>query len=344
MNGKATIHDIAKACGVSSATVSRVLSGSSYPVKEITKNDILSKAHELRYIPNAVGQSLKSQRTRDVGVVIPNLTNPYYAVILQGIYDSLILEGYTPILLNSNRSVKIEEANLLTLMKKQVCAMILVGLNPDSEALREVLHYGFPIVAMEQQLDARCDRVDFDFYKGARLAAQCLADHGHRRIGYIGAPIDMSSRRLMLDGFLSCLRENSITPEEEHILISEDESDRGSVFEVSNAKKLTKKLMMMGKERPTGIVCVNDMTALAVVRELLQNGIKVPDDISIVGFDNIPYASLTTPALTTIDQCCYEMGETVSQILVERLQNPNKPFKTVMLEPTLVLRETVKRI
>lgn len=340
---KATIYDIAQHCGLSTATVSRVLSGSSYPVKPKTRERVLKAAEEMHYVPNVFGQALKTQQSHDVGIIIPNLSNSYYPTLLQGIYDNLISSGYNPILYNSYRRPEIEEKNIQLLMQKQVRGIIVVSINPDTTALQRALDFGYHIVVVEQDVDVKCVKVNFNFEAGAYKATQCLIENGHRKIGFIGAPLDRSSRVKMLDGYQHCLRDHGIDVRSDYIRLDSKEVDSGEIYEFKNGISVATQFCAMA-DRPTGYLCINDMTALGAIKGFSLAGLRVPEDVSVFGFDNIPYAEIATPELTTIDQCAYDMGAISSKILIESIEEPTKAHYSITLEPSVILRNSVKKI
>lgn len=342
-NDKATIHDVAKYCGLSTATVSRVLSGSDYPVKQKTRERILKAAEDLNYVPNVFGQALKTQQSHDIGIIIPTLSNSYYPTLLQGIYDNLISSGYNPILYNSYRQPEIEEKNIQLLMQKQVRGIIVVSINPDTAALQRALSAGCPIVVVEQEVDVDCVKVNFNFEAGAYKAVQHLIEIGHRKIGFIGAPLDRSSRKKMFDGYKRCLVDYGIDIRNDYIHLDAKEVDGGEIYEFKNGISAATQFSTL-ENRPTGYICINDMTALGAMKGFAMAGLHVPEDVSVFGFDNIPYAEIATPELATIDQCTYEMGTLSSKILIETIEDPGKAHYSITLEPSVVLRNSVRKI
>jgi LacI family transcriptional regulator len=342
-NKKTTIYDIAEICKVSAATVSRVLNNSGYPVSKNTKQIVLDAAKSLNYTPNAFGRNLKSQQCKDIGIIVPNISNPYYSALLQGVYDDVIVKGYNIILCNSFRDADCEERNIRMLMQKQVCGIIVISISKDSSAIQSALDFGCKVVLVEQDTDVNCIKVEFNFFKGAYMATKVLIENNHRNIGFIGAPLDRSSRIKMLDGYRQCLADNGITVNEHFIKLSSSEKDDGQVFEISNGKAIADEFCAM-ENRPTGYICINDMTALGAMAQFQENGLKVPDDVSVIGFDNIPYAEISTPKLTTIDQRAYDMGAVSIKLLMESIESPSSLHYSVRLEPSLVERSSVKKI
>ena len=335
-----TIHDVARLCGVSTATVSRVLNAADYPVSAALRERVLAAANELHYTPNLFGKALKTSSSRDLGVIVPNMTNPYYAMLLQGVYDVALKEEYHVILCSANRDPKLEAESLRTLRAKQVDGILLASINADPSAVEEALRFGCPVVAMEQAVTAPCIQVGFDYRQGAYLATKHLVEHGHQRIGFIGAPLDRPSRRSMLAGYLDCLKEYGCQIREEDIMLPTLEQEQTQVYEFANGAACAEAFCAM-VSRPTGFVCINDMTALGAMGRFSDKGLRIPEDVSVIGFDNIPYCEISTPALSTIDQHAYEMGSMSARLIIEHIRWPEKAQYSVTLMPTLIERASV---
>ena len=339
----ATIYDIAKACGVSAATVSRVVSNSGYPVSERTRQLVLRTAKQLHYTPNLLGKSLKAQKSRDLGIIVPTISNSYYSLLLQGVYDEAIARGYNTILCNSYRNPDIEEKNIRMLMSKQVCGILLVSIGNRTEPVRRAMEHGCQVILMEQDLNIDCAKVGFNFYQGAYMATRCLVEHNHRRIGFIGAPLDRSSRIRMVEGYRQALADCQIPEIPHYLCLSETEQDDTRIYEFENGRVAATYFIGM-ENRPTGYVCINDMTALGAMRTFKAAGLSIPQDVSIIGFDNIPYSEISSPRLTTIDQCTYDMGSLSTRMLVESIEDPANPHYSVTLEPTLIERDSIRTL
>ncbi len=228
-------------------------------------------------------------------------------------------------------------------MAKQVCGILLVSIGNHTEPIRRAIEHGCQVILMEQDLDVDCVKVGFNFYQGAYMATRFLIEHHHRRIGFIGAPLDRSSRIRMLEGYRQALTDHHIREIPRDICLSETERDDTRIYEFENGRAAATYFIGM-EDRPTGYVCVNDMTALGAIRTFQSAGLSVPQDVSIIGFDNIPYSEISSPRLTTIDQCTYNMGSLSTRMLVESIEEPTKPRASVTLEPTLVERDSVRTL
>lgn len=331
MGKQATLKDIARLSGLSIATVSRVLGDSDYVVSESTRQRVLTAARQLNYMPNELGKSLKTRSTRDIGVILPNITNPYYAQLLEGITDEATRQGYHILLCSSHRNAPREAENISTLLSKRVDGILLSSINPDPEAVRRALSVGCRLLAIEQPIPLDCPQIGFDYFSGAVMAVRHLISLGHRDIGFIGAPLDRPSRRMMLEGYRASLMESGIAPQPEWEMLSGVESERAGIYEIENGGDGARAFLRMPRF-PTGYVCINDMTAMGAMRAFLAAGLSIPGDISIVGFDNIPYCELSTPALTTIDQHAYELGALAFRRLI------SEDASSDSLPPSLVVR------
>ncbi len=337
---KVTIYDVAKKCAVSPATVSRVLNNTDYPVSRELKELVTKTAHDMNYSPNLLSRALKTKNTKDIGVIVPTISNAYYSQLLQGICSAAAAKGYNVMLCSSFRDPVTENENLKFLFQKQVNGIIIVSIGSDSTLLNHIIKNNVKVVVLEQTTDAPCSKVTFDYESGMHLAVQHLIDNGHRKIGFIGAKLDRPSRRLMLDGYKRCLCENNIPINESFIRLAECESETNEQFEFSNGKKMAEKFLSLA-DVPTGYVCINDMTAIGAMNLFEEKGIKIPEDFSVIGFDNTPYAAFAHPPLTTVEQSAYSMGQKAMEILTENAENG----KTADFEftPQLICRSSVMK-
>lgn len=341
MDKHATIYDIAERSGVSVATVSRVLGGSDYPVRPQTREKVLAAAHALHYTPNAMGKSLKTHRSHDIGVIIPNITNPSFATLLVGIQTEANKKDYNILLLNSQRNAAHEARNIQVLMEKRVAGILLASIAPDLDMVNKAIKAGFPLITMEQELPLPCIHVGYDYRSAGRMMARHLMEHGHRHIGFVGAPLDRPSRIQILGGFTQALREGGVAVREEDIHLSSAEAEGADLYEIENGMH-SAAFFLEQAEHPTAYACLNDLTALGVMRGFANRGLRIPRDVSIIGFDNIPYSALSLPPLTTIDQHALKMGEIAAHLLIEQIEQPESVQYAVWLAPELIVRESVR--
>ncbi|GAA3407951.1 LacI family DNA-binding transcriptional regulator [Paenibacillus hodogayensis] len=337
MKKSLTIHDIAKIADVSSATVSRVLSNSSYPVSPELRSKILRIAKEHNYVPNLLGKQLKTKTSMTIGVIIPTITNSFYSSVILGVEEIARKNNYQVLLCNSFQNPELEDKYIQGMFEKQVRGLIISSISSDKKQLKHFIDMGLNVVALDQKMDMPdvCE-VDFDYNKGGYMATRHLIGKGHKHIAYVTAPLDRPSRLSIHNGYLTAMREAGLEP-----LVEEGgrESYSGT-YEFENGKMLTRRLMN-GGWRPSAIFACNDMTAFGVVGELAALGLKVPQDVSVMGFDGIDFGQMITPPLTTVLQPTYEMGRIACDMLLDMLLDGKKPNSGIMLLPELLERDSV---
>ncbi|MCR2821196.1 LacI family DNA-binding transcriptional regulator [Lederbergia panacisoli] len=343
MKKQVTIYDIAKKAQTSTATVSRVLSKSGYPVKPELRERILKIANELNYIPNMIGRQLKTNTSMTIGVVIPTITNPFYSSVVLGIEDIARERGYQVLLCNSHRSSKIEEEYLKTLLEKQVKGLIISSVSSDKDELSKLMKMGLNIVAIDQSInELNASQIHFDYRKGGILATEFLIEKGHTKIAFISSPLNRISRQYVYEGYKDALMNYGIKPNRAWILISSREEEVSEMnYEFNNGILMTRELLTCS-ELPTAIFAGNDMTAFGVMNELNAQNIKVPEQISVVGFDNIEFSKMVSPTLTTIQQPDYEMGRIACNTLLDQLDGVNTQNIDIILQPRIIERNSTK--
>lgn len=338
---RATIYDIATLANTSAATVSRVLNNKDYYVSAELQERVLRVAKELGYTPNLLGRNLKSNKSTDIGVIIPTITNPYYTMLVKGIEETASANHYDLFLCSVNRDAQKEKNFIESLIQKQVAGIILASIRGDHDFIEQYQQPGFHIVSMDQSISIPGDRITFNFYQGGYLAGRHLVELGHRHIAFVSAPIDARhSRREVLRGFRDALAKDQISLPKASIIEGVHEVETSTeVYEYKNGKYFAEKLLQ-SSPRPTAVFCINDMTALSVLHHLQWAGIRVPEEISLMGFDNIPLSEISYPSLTTIDQSAYQMGALACSTLLDKIKEPTLPSVDVSLEPTLITRSS----
>jgi LacI family transcriptional regulator len=337
MKKSVTIHDIARMAEVSSATVSRVLSNSSYPVSAELRAKIWKIAKEHNYIPNMLGKQLKTKTSTTIGVIIPTITNMYYSSIILGVEEIARRNQYQVLLCNSFQDPELENKYLKTMFENQVRGIVIASISGDKTQLTRYIEMGMNVVALDQKIDAEnVSQVDFDYRKGGYMATRYLIEKGHKKIAYVTAPLDRPSRKGIFEGYISAMKEEGLAT----IVRESDKKVYSGTYEFENGKSLTRSLLESG-DRPTAIFACNDMTAFGVISELNQQGLRCPQDVSVMGFDGIEFGRMMTPALTTIQQPTYEMGQLACNMLLEMLSEGRKLASAVMLQPTLLVRDSV---
>lgn len=342
---KTTIYDVAAEAGTSSATVSRVLSNSGYPVKEEVRQRIIDAAKKLNYTPNMVGRMLKKNVSMDIGVIIPTISNPFYSQIILGIEQEARQRGYNILLCNSFRDSETERKYINSLYQKQVRGIVISSIGENHDYLKELQENGVRIAVFDQSVDdLKCSKVGFNYVKGGLMAVEHLINMGHRKIVFATSPLTRKSRRETMEGFKLALLKHGIPFSDEDIIESESEEEtENGTYEFENGRKLAEKLLGL-KEKPTAVFAVNDMTAIGIIQGLSGHGIRIPEDISVIGFDNIEVSSMINPPLTTVNQPSFETGRLACKLLLDSMNDNGYEDVSIVLEPSLIVRESVKNL
>jgi LacI family transcriptional regulator len=330
MTKRATITDVAKKAGVSVATVSRYFAANGYPVSKSAGERIDRASEELQYTPNIVGRMLKTNSSRDIGVIIPTIMNPFYPDVLLGIEKTAAEYGYQILLCNSLRNPEAEKGYIDSLYQKQVRGIIIAGAGGNLGKYSEMKEKGMHVVNLEEASEC-CLGIGFDFIKSGRILASHLSELGHTNIAFLTSPLTKKSRKDVLRG----IREIIAVPDE-NIIIDDNESEtEDGIYEYEMGISLSERFLSL-KDRPTAVIAVNDITAAGVIKGLSENGISVPDDVSVAGFDNIALSSMITPSLTTVDQPGFKTGEVAALMLIAGIEDRILEYEYI--EPELIIR------
>ncbi|MDX1301648.1 substrate-binding domain-containing protein [Photobacterium sp.] len=330
----ATIKDVARMAGVSTTTVSHVINKTRF-VAEATQKKVLAAVDELNYAPSAVARSLKCNTTRTIGMLVTKSTNPFFAELVHGVEEYCYKEGYTLILCNTEGNLSKQRDYLRMLAEKRVDGLLVMCSDLD-QVLLDLLERksDLPMVIMDWGPESpHTDKIQDNAEFGGYIATKHFIEHGHVKIGCLSGHIDKITCRERLKGFKKAMAEANLTVNEDWIL----EGD----FECESAVVAANQYIAM-KERPTAIFCFNDIMAMALISTFEQAGIRVPGDISIIGYDNIELAPYFSPPLTTIHQPKRRLGKTAVEILMERMKNKSHARRIFEMEPQLVIRKSVK--
>ncbi len=332
-----TIYDIAKEAKVSVATVSRVLNDTA-PVKVSTRAKIEELIEKYNFQPNAMARSLLKKETGIIGLIVPDLTNPFFPEVFAGAEHEAQQSGYTFLLSNSIGDYAKESEYLSIMREKRVDGIMFMGgrinLKQCEEPLvQELVQHAsvIPTVLVNGGLrNTDLIRVSTDEAAGTALAVKHLIELGHTKIGFIGGESHMTTTSIKLRAFRKTLKEAGLAIREEWLLPDS--------FSIDSGKRQMLKLLAMS-DRPTAIFCVNDYTAIGAIKAAAEMGIRIPEDISIVGFDDIPLAHHFIPELTTVSQQANELGRTAVNVL-KAMMNKEKVKKLTSLEPQLIVRQS----
>ena len=326
-----TIADVAAQAGVSIATVSRILNDTAVAAPD-TKYRVLQAVQDLNYQPNQSARNLRRQRTGVILILTPNMTNPFYASILQGIGDTAAGLGYAAFICNTSDDQKRSFTALDRLTRRQADGAIILSIDQDGHWLAPYAA-DFPVVqCAEYQPSAEAAHVSIDNYTASRDIMDYLLGLGHRRIAHISAANAYGSTSARLKGYDDALAAAGISPRPEYVT-------RGSAdYSFASGKRMAQQLLTLD-EKPTAIYCISDTLALGAVVGAQEMGLRVPDDVTITGFDNISETEMIRPYLTTLAQPCYELGCTATQVLDDLIGRRTTPLEKV-LDHKLVVRES----
>lgn len=327
------ITDVAKYANVSPSAVSRVIHNSGYISKE--KREIIKKAlKELGYIPNQIAQGLKTQNTKMIGHILPSTyPNPFFSGISYGVDLEASNSGYHMLSLFSYGNAEREAGLIDQMISRMVDGIIFTGVI-STENVKKVIDLGIPVIMVERTLGIEgVDKILVDNIEGAYSATDYLIRNNHKNIGFIGVNPIKDVEKERYEGYINALKSSNINIQEENIKFAED-------YTAEDGYRLVGE-MMNGKSIPSAIFVTSDRLVIGILQYLYKNNIRVPDDISIVGYDN-SFAEVFSPKITTIDNPTEEMGKAAVKLLIDRKQNKESSLRTLVLHTTIIERESVK--
>jgi len=326
------MRDVAERAGVSVATVSHVIN-QTRPVSDELRRRVLAAMDELGYHPNALARSLRQKRTSTLGLIIPDTNNPYFAEVARGVEQVAFERDFTVILCHSDYNPERELQYVDVLYAKRAAGVIWIPATENCEAAERLTGYGVPLIVLDRRTpEVQCPSVLADNFRGGYAATEHLITLGHRRIGCIARPVGLSHSQDRILGYQSALRDYGLPLDEALIA-------KGG-FRLENGRQAAFYLFDLNPP-PTALFAYNDIMAIGALRAAHERGLRVPQDFSIVGFDDIPQAAFTCPALTTVSQPKLDMGRRGAELLFDLIEGKRPPTETdVPLEVRLVVRES----
>ncbi|KAA3664838.1 MAG: LacI family transcriptional regulator [Chloroflexi bacterium] len=330
-----TIRDVARQAGVSISTVSHV-ANNTRAVSAESRQRVEEAMAELGYKPNAVARSLRRQQTNSIGMIMPDSANPFFAEVARGIEDSSFTQNYSVILCNSDGDLEKQVAYTNVLIEKQVAGMVFVSAGVSTELVDDLHRRRVPLVVVDREVpDVEVDTVMTNHYQGGCQATQHLIDLGHKRIACISAGSELSPSTDRVVGYLDTLTKNGIEPDDSLIV-------RGD-FQYKSGYDAANQLLRLA-EPPTAVFACNDLMAVGCISAAVERGFNVPQDLSVVGFDDVNLAAYTNPPLTTIAQPKREIGVLTIEMLLARIQNLDAPHRSERLDTKLVVRQSTAEL
>ncbi len=332
-----TIKDIAKKLGISTSTVSRALTGHS-DVNPKTKEAVLELAQQLDYQPNSIALSLRKKQTHIIGVIIPETVNRFFSKAIGGIQDEASRHGYNIMVCQSNESQQIEHNNIQTLLNSLVDGIIIsVSRETASERpFQKIIDKGVPLVFFDRIVDSlETPKVLSDNYEAAYNATKHLIEMGCKRIARISGPTNLHNSRWRLKGYQDALINHNIPVDEDLIIFSS--------YTATNVKEYTNHLLDLPNP-PDGVFAINDQGALEMMHTIKSRGLKIPNDICVIGFNNDYFTAFTEPSLSTIEIPAFELGRIAAELLIKEVKLDNPISEKRIVPSKLILRESTRRI
>ena len=331
--GVVTLKDVAKVAGVSYATVSRALSGSP-EIGESTRKRVVRICEEMGYTPNSVARSMVMKRTNIIGLIVTSIDNPFMSEMTAHLEIYARKCGYNLMVCNSSYDLDLEKEVFSLLMGRKVDGIIIIPIGNESYDSLKTLTAQVPTVFIgENMLDLPENYVTVDNTTGMQQATEYLHSLGHRNILYLGARDNSMTHKLRLDGYLNACEKLGIEPR-----VVRNSSARSS-FQVGYA------LAKTHFEQPfseTAILCAADALAIGVIQAAYEAGVRIPQDLSLMGFDNISFSALPPIDLTTVNQPKQELAVAAMDMLLNRIKKPDAPHTKTILSPSLVLRNSCR--
>ncbi|MBC7320512.1 LacI family DNA-binding transcriptional regulator [bacterium] len=331
---KVSIIDVAQKAGVSPATVSRVLNKTARVSPELTKK-VLSAVNELNYVPDPFAHGLKTKRTKSIGLIISDITNPFFPELARGVEDYVSSVGYSLILCNTDAKVENEKRYVELLLNKRIDGLMFTSLRVGEDVIKSLLSDGVPCVLVGRKPEniEGLIYVVTDNYKGGCIAGEYLFKLGHKRFVHVSGPLDNSAGRERLAGFIDALKKHKVKGKNIKVI----EGD----FTMEGGYRSAREILRLNP-LPTAIFFANDAMAIGALQRFWEEKISIPDVFSIVGFDNIKVSSLVSPPLTTISQEIYKIGQLSARELIKIIEG--EKGEPIVLEPKLIERRSCRCI
>lgn len=331
---KYTIKDIARLAGVSTATVSKVINRKDHEITETTRKKVMSIVRQYNYVPNRIASSMVTKKTHTIGLIIPDISNPFFPELARGVEDYANQLGYAVFLCNTDNDSQKEQSYLEKLQEKMVDGIILTASNHRRGFTKALKETSIPIVTVDREIDTFISdgTVISDNLMGAYEAVSYLLARGLNRILYLSGPLSSKPSKERLQGYTNALKDHDLQVERDMILDGSFTLDWGYTG--------TLKAIDQGLQFDS-IFCGNDLIAFGAIKAIKSKGLRVPKDISIIGFDDIAMAEMIDPPLTTVKQPNYQMGFESSKILIDIIEKNTPENTELVLSTKLIIRSSV---
>lgn len=332
------LKDIARDLGVSVVTVSKVLRNHT-DISEETRERVLKRMKELNYRPNLAARALVTGRSCTMGLVVPDLVHPFFSHVAKGVSKALRKKGYSLFISSSEEDPQLEQQEIDQMLARRVDALIIASAQWTVESFRRIEEQKVPFVLIDRQFPGfAANFIGVDDIAVGRMATDHLFDQGCSRIAHIRGP-EVSPALGRLEGYRGSLAKRGLSPAPGHVVMSRTGDDAG---DVSGYEAMLKLLSL--SPRPDGVFCYNDPTALGAMKAILDSGLRVPEDIAVVGCGNVIYDTLLRVPLSSVDQDSLSIGEKAGKLALSLVESktPQRP-RSILLEPNLVVRASSQR-
>jgi LacI family transcriptional regulator len=326
-----TIREVARTAGVSPATVSRVLN-TSETVSPDLKERVLAAVRDLGYRPNSQARSLRTRATTVLGVIISDVTNPFFTAMVRGVEDVASAAGYSVVLANADEDLRKEQRYLEVAAAEQMAGVLLSPASATETSIDVLAERGIPVVTIDRRLkSADVDWVMVDNHRAAKEATLHLVEQGCRRIGFIAGRLGTTTGAGRLDGYRAGLRAAGLPSARELVVSGE--------FRIDGGREATERLLAL-PDRPDGLFVSNNLMTIGAVDALDTAGVRFPDDIALVGFDDMMPALSLRSQITAVSQPTYEIGRQATELLLRRVSGEPFPERHITLNAELKVRES----
>lgn len=333
---KETLSNIAKRTGFSITTISRVLSGNAdkFRISKKTAEIIIADAKKHNYMPSGIAQSLRTNKTNTIGLLLPSLANPYFAEMASFIVSEVHRKGFTTIVIDTMEDEKEFNTSILTLYSRGVDGIIAVPCGTDKSLIEEIDKKDIPVVLIDRYFDnSRLSYVATNNYKGGLMATQLLISMGHKRITCIQGAIDSTPNKERVKGYVDAMREANL---EDYIMIA------GNEFSIQNGY-LETKILLSENDLPTAIFSLGNTISLGIIKAIRETALKIPEDLSLISFDNYFFMDYMETPITRISQPTEDMAKLATKILFDRIESIPAGTSQLKLSPSLIYGESVVR-
>lgn len=331
-----TIHDIARELEISASTVSRALNDNPR-ISLKTKEKIKVVADKLGYRPNTLASNLRNKKSNTIGIVVPLINRHFFSSVISGVEDVAFKAGYNVVISQSNdlaaKEISIVQSMFLNRVDGLIISIAMQSTNFDHLKLFRRKH--IPLVFFDRAVpEIETDKIVVDDFAGGFKVTQHLVDQGYKRIGHLAGPQNLTTYLDRKNGYIEALRKNGIDYDESLVVINTLTSEDG----VPAIEQL-----MALPIPPDAIFCGNDTTALSVMIYLRDKGIRIPEDFGIVGFSNEPFSKVVSPAISTILQPGFAMGQKAAELIISKIENKDRTYQTIILPTELIIRDSSRR-